>query len=652
MDALRTRSCGPPVTPRLAGAAVGLTLLCALAVPALGQPAFVARVDRAQVALGESFRYEVSLSVEAGRADGYRAPDFKGFRVLAERPSQSTQIQMGGGGTFTRTIYGWRYDLEPLQPGTLTIGSARVRADGRELKTEPVTVTVGAASGGGRAAPNPAPAPSPRPRRWPGLGLGSPLDDLFADDDPTPAPASPPASGSFVRAVPSKTQVFVGEPVVVEWLLCLVERQDKYQTLTEPRTDGFWMEELPVPTAQGSLALTPQNHGGRVYLVAPLMRKALFPLHEGKLTVTPMESEISQVDFFGRVLRTERLRAEPLVIEAVPLPTAGRPAGFDPANVGRFTLSAQVDRDRVNVGEAVTLTLAVSGEGNLRKLEPPKLPALPGWKSYQPKVDVKLDKANGVTGTKTLEYLLLPERAGATVIPSIELAFFDPAARAYMTESSAPLQIEVTHDGSAGGASQAANAPPGSAVAMAGVENVLPAEIRPPRTRPSLRRDLGTTFYRSRGFLLVLLAPPVAFGFTVVASRMREKLGQDTRRRRRRETRRLVRQSLRAAEAHLEAGLALPFFIEIDRVLREVLTSRLGRKVTGLSREELRPLLGRSGLGEPVAERIIAELEECDRARFAPGSVDTADMRASLERAAELIFYVEKAPVETEEFAS
>jgi len=131
----------------------------------------------------------------------------------------------------------------------------------------------------------------------------------------------------------------------------------------------------------------------------------------------------------------------------------------------------------------------------------------------------------------------------------------------------------------------------------------------------------------------------------VLVGRLREKLSQETERGRRRKTRRLVRQRLRAAEQHLDGGRASAFYIEIDRVLREVLMARLDRPIAGLSREELKTLVAASGLGPELAERMAAELEECDRARFAPGSMGTGDMRASLERAAELIFLLEKAPV-------
>jgi len=112
----------------------------------------------------------------------------------------------------------------------------------------------------------------------------------------------------------------------------------------------------------------------------------------------------------------------------------------------------------------------------------------------------------------------------------------------------------------------------------------------------------------------------------------------------------MVRKHLGAAVAHRDAGRAPAFYIEIDRVLREVLAARLGRGVTGLRRDELEALLAERGMPPDVTARVLAELEACDQARFAGGG-DTegaAAMGAALERADELIGVVEKATLREE----
>ena len=624
---------------------VGLMIVTAAGAARAAEPSFVARVDRTQVGAGESFTLEITLSVEGGRVDGYRAPDLRGLRALAERPSQSTQMQMGSGGTFVRHVYGWHYEVLAPDRGTFTVGSARVRVDDHELRTEKITITV--------VDSGPTPT-ARRPSRGFPHGIpnpGLPFPGMGVEDDSPPAETEQGRGRrNFLRVQSSKIKAYVGDQIKVEWFLYLTERQDKYGTTAEPRTDGFWVEDLPVANLHTGLSLTQQTYEGRSYLVAPLMRKALFPLHPGRLTISPLESEISRVDFFGATLRTERLKTEPLTVEVLPLPTAGQPPKFDTSAVGHFTLRADVDRDRVNVGEAVTLKLAISGQGNLRKLAAPALPRLDGWKVYEPKVSVTLEPGERVVGSKVVEYLLLPERPGVTNIPPFSLAFFDPERGSYDSEKSNPLRIEVSADAVQPAGARPANVATGivasgSTAAASGGENVLALDIRPLRNRPTLRRDLGASFYQSRGLGIVVAVPPLALALTAFIGFARERLSKETEGTRRRKLRRLARRRLRTTEAHLKEGRLAQAFGEIERVLREFLTGKLGTQIAGLSWDELRSTLAQAGVAPTLVDATLAALEDCDRARFSPGSLSREEVRTARDRAGEIILQLERAPL-------
>jgi hypothetical protein len=594
-------------------------------------PSFLAEVDRNQVAAGEVFIYQVTLNVADQSVEEFQPPEWKGLRVVhaPQGPNRSTQMQIGGGGTFIQNSFSWQFQLSPLpgQKGSLTIGPARIEVDGRVLRSNVVSLRVTA--GGAGSAPSAAAAPPP---------------PQAAPSGDAPPPLASAAQGSFLRVVPDKQRAYVGEQITVGWYLYITQRQDKYDTVTEPRTDAFWTEDLTSPTARNRLTLTQEMVGGQAYQVALLFKKALFPLRAGRLTISPLESEVSQVDFFGSVARNQRLKSDATVIEAMPLPRAGQPANFDPAAVGRFSISAALDRTEVGVGEAVTLTVELEGEGNIRQLRPPKVPKLEGWKSYEPKVAVNVVPGDTISGRKTVEYLLLPERSGTTVFPSFEIAYFDPAAKVYRVEKSEPLRVVV-----AGGA--AAAAPTGTAGSApsvsppAGVENVLSAEIRPIHARPTLRRDLGASFYRSRLFGAIVIVPPLGLVLAALAGRVRGRLTEDNQRSRRRRVRQMVRKRLGAAERHRQTGNTAACFIEVERVLREVLTARLGTPVSGLRMDELRALLRERGLPAAETDRLIAELEQCDAARFAPGAVSPEATAAALERAGDLMLAIEKAPL-------
>lgn len=606
------------------------------AVTAFGQgTTFTARAGRNPVGVGETFRFEVSLSLDNTRMEDYRPPDFRGFRIVAQQPSQSTQIQMGGGGGFMRQVYSWTYQLIPLQKGKLTIGPASVRVDGRELHTDKVAVTV--------VESGQAPAPPPRqPRGIPGFpGSSFFFPDLDSDDTPPPPPEPLPAGRrNFLRVVPSKTRVFVGEQVTVEWALYLVERQNNYAPTKEPRTDGFWSEDLDVPQNRGGLSLSEQVIDGRVYLTAPLMRKALFGLRPGKYTVTPLEADISRVDFFGATVRSEHLKADPVSIEVVPLP-AGAPAGFDSAAVGHFNLAAEIDRDHVQVGDAVTLKLRLDGEGNLRKISLPSLPRLDGWKVYEPKVSVQINHADIVGGSKVAEYLLLPERPGQSTIPALTFSYFDTKSAAYATLRTTPIVLTVTGQALAvPSSSSPASATPGASAS----ENLLAIDVRPLRTRPSLRRNVGSLLFHSPALLGVVIAPPLLLGLVSGLGFARSRLGRETEGKRLRKLRRSANKRLRTATTLLRENRLAPALAEIERVLSEFLSGKVGRPVSGMSRDELRTALARLGAGNALSETTAATLDVCDRARFAPGSINPEEASRTIDRASEIIEAFEKLP--------
>jgi hypothetical protein len=603
-------------------------------------PSFTARLGRTTVGVGDTFPFEVTLSYDSGRMEDYRRPDFRGFRVLGEQPSQSTQIQMGGGGSFMRHTYSWTYQLAPLQKGKLTIGPASVRVDGRPLSTDKVTVNVVEAG----QAPAPPQQRQRMPRGIPGFpGSNFFFPDLEPEEEPEPPPP-PAAAGSgisagrrnFLRVVPSKTKAFEGEQITVEWSLYLSGQQSNYAPSKEPRTDGFWVEDLDVPNQGGRLSLSQQMVDGRVYLTGPLLRKALFGLKPGKYTVTPLEADISRANFFGATVQSEHLKTDPLTFEILPLPP-GAPAGFDTSAVGQFRLAAAIDRDHVQTGDAITLKLTLEGDGNLNKIPLPTLQPFPGWKIYDPKVSVELRRRDHISGSKTAEYLLLPEQPGETTIPSFAFSYFNPQKNSYATLRTEPIRVWVTGEArpqSAPAVSRAPSTPAG--------ENLLAPEVRPIRNRAALRRDLGTLLYRSPVMLGIVLAPPGLLALVGLWGVARARMSQETESKRRRKLRRSANKRLRTASAYLQAGKLAPSLAEIERVLREFLTGKIGRTVAGMSHDELRAALEAIGAPKVLVDGTIAALDTCDRARFAPGSITPEEATGAIDRAGEIIEDFEK----------
>jgi hypothetical protein len=595
--------------------AIALASAAAPAARAQQGPSFTAALDRDVVTPGTPFAFEVSLSAGAEDVSGYRDPDFGSLEVVSSFPSQ---MQFSNGQSVVQKL-SWRYELvAPSGKGPFTIGAARVRVGGRELATKPVTVRVSGAGG-----------------LFPGV---SPK----ASSGPPAVSASDPDAVASIRAAASKTRVYVGEQVKVGWYLYLTESQRNFESKVQPRADGFWSEEIPSPNPPRQLSFTDRYVDGRHYQVAVLLERALFPLQAGKLTVTPMEADVSSGGgdfFFPRPVRVRHLVSEPLTIEAIPLPTEHKPAGFTPGNVGRYTIEAAVDRAQVAVGDAVTLTVTAKGIGNVRNLRMPELPALDGWKRYEPKASVDVQPGDETAGSSSIEWLLRPERPGTATIPALTLATFDPVEKQYKELRTAPIEVVVTGEAAPAAAGPAAPTPSG------GAENVLAAQIRPIRVRARPAGAGAATFVHSAAFKATLAAPPLMFLALVFGGRLRARLGGETDATRRRRLRARAHRRLHDADAHRAAGRIGDAYVEIERVLREVLTERLGTPVGGLRLDEIGALLRGRGLGEAEAARVVAALAACDEARFAPPAGAGASERATaaLTEAEEIIALVEKA---------
>ena len=175
----------------------------------------------------------------------------------------------------------------------------------------------------------------------------------------------------FLRAVADKATPYVGEQVTVTLYLYTRESlRGPPATELEPTMDGFWVHDLLEGAQSREQRQVVQ---GAVYAVYPLRRFAAFPLRSGELTISPMALRIdtsSVFDMLGGRRRGEPVvsrKSEPLVFQVKPLPERADPQG-EPL-VGRFTIESKLDRASSATGDAVTLTVVVRGQGNVRDVK-------------------------------------------------------------------------------------------------------------------------------------------------------------------------------------------------------------------------------------------------------------------------------------------
>ncbi len=135
------------------------------------------------------------------------------------------------------------------------------------------------------------------------------------------------------------------------------------------------------------------------------------------------------------------MRANPL--EVLPFPQKEKPPGFS-GLVGRFAIEGGLSGKEVHVGDSVTLTVRLSGTGNVNRLPDLKMPALGHLKTYadEPVLETRV-LADGLSGSKTMKWALVPDGAGDYTIPPFAISYFDPETEAYVTRKTQPFSLKV-----------------------------------------------------------------------------------------------------------------------------------------------------------------------------------------------------------------
>jgi hypothetical protein len=584
-----------------------VALLLAGGVVVAQDATFTATVSPASVGVGDRFQVSFTFSGTEANVSGFRPPDLSQFVVLGG-PSQSTSMQFINGRSSASVSY--TYVLSSRQQGKFTIGAASVEYRGSTLRSNPVTVDI----------------VEGKPRQTPEQEAGS--------------------ENVFVRVTADKQRVRRGEQLTLTYKLYTLVQVSTYNISKSPQYEGFWVEEIE---QSSSPTLGLETYEGKQYRVATIRRSALFPTRTGLLRIEPMEvkcavhlpGQRSSNDpfslfndpFFQRLRPIEmELRTNALTITVDSLP-AGAPAHFEGA-VGKFTLTASVDKQEVKAGDPVTLKVTVSGSGNVKLLTLPQ-PQLPAdLESYEPKVSENISREGGVVrGRKSADYLLIPRNAGRRVIEPMKFTYFDLEKQSYMTLTSPRFEITVTPGRELAG---------GAAMASKTDVQLLGDDIRFIKLSAGEFRPLQSSPFAGTGIYLGIAAPPALFLGALVYRRSIERSRRNRGSERARRAAREAAKRLKLAKKLLAAGNAESYHAEISNALMGYLESKLHRSRSTLTLEDALAELQRRGVGADATGQLQSCVERAEYARFAPGA-DTREARLdAYESAAAAIERIEE----------
>lgn len=172
--------------------------------------------------------------------------------------------------------------------------------------------------------------------------------------------------------------------------------------------------------------------------------RALFPLLPGSYTVpaATLQYSLPDGDDYFSPPRTYSTMSAPETFTAIALPASGKPVGFIGA-VGEFRDTLRTDGSTLRVGDPFTVTMRLSGVGNLRLLARPALDI--DWATTVPGEErVYWDSAGTVVrGAKEFDWVVTPRIAGEMVLPETRYDFFNPTSRRYEFATTPSLRVMV-----------------------------------------------------------------------------------------------------------------------------------------------------------------------------------------------------------------
>lgn len=571
-----------------------------------------------RVEAGENFR--VSFKVTTQDVDDFRSGlhSTDVVEVIAgPYTSSESSFQMVNGHTSSSSSITYTYTLYAAKSGVYNIPAAHARVGGKQISSSAAKVTVvGSAQGRGNNSPK-----------------------MHEDDNYQPhmRAAGSVISGRdlFIKVSANKKKVYEQEPILLTYkvytLVDLTQLEGKMPELT-----GFHTQEIPLPQ-QKSFHIERVN--GKPYRTVTWSQYVMYPQMTGKM-------EIPSITFKGIVVQQNRsvdpfeaffnggsgyvevkrnIVAPSIKIDVLPLPQ--KPANFS-GGVGKFNISAQLNKNELKAGDPLSLRIVVGGIGNLKLIKQPVVNFPKDWDKYDPKVTDKTKlTSNGLEGNMIYDILAVPRNQGHYTIPPVELTYYDTSLNQYKTIKTQSFEIEVAKGD-------------GSRSSVVDYSKDQPKDIKDIKKGDAELHSVDNFFFGSVGYMMSLLIPFVAFVALLVIFRKRAIDNADLVKMKGKKANKIATKRLRQANKLMLAGKSNEFYDEVLRALWGYVGDKLNMPAEKLSRENISEKLQSHNVDDNTISKFLSAIDDCEMMRFAPGDPE-GNMNKTFESAMTAIMEIE-----------
>jgi tetratricopeptide (TPR) repeat protein len=548
-----------------------------------------------RVSVGEQFR--LSYTVNTQNVSDFRAGNIPAeFEVLiGPNRSMQSSYQMINGHTSQSSSITYTYIVAATKGGSYTIPAAHVVVDGKKIASNALTIKVIGSTGSNSRPYNDDEGEEVRE-------MGSRIS----------------GSDLFIKVSANKKRVYEQEPILLTYKVYTLVQLSQLRG-DMPDLKSFYTQEVDLPQ-QKSFSLETVN--GRPYRTCTWSQYVMFPQTTGKLHIPAITFEgvvIQQnrnVDPFeaffnggsGYVEVKKKIEAPGIEIQVDPLPQ--RPATFS-GGVGKFNISAQLDKTETKANDPITLRIIVSGTGNLKLIKQPVINLPKDFDKYEPKVteQTKLTTA-GIEGSKIYDVLIVPRHQGKYDIPPVEFTYFDTSTKRYETVKTETFHLDVAKGSGASAVSD-----------FSGQDELqeLNKDIRFIKTGDADQHLTGDYFFGSTAYWITIAALVLVFITLFVIFRQRAIDNANVTAMRGKKANKVATKRLKQAARLMTDNKPGEFYDEVLRALWGYVGDKLNIPVAQLSHDNISSKLAERGVHQSIIDKFIGALDECEFERYAPG---------------------------------
>jgi len=553
-----------------------------------------------QVQVGQRFQVTWELN---GNGSNFIAPEITDFQVLGG-PNQSTSMQFINGNMSQSISYS--YVLRAAKEGEFTIAPAKIKLNGNVVESNALTINV--IQGAQQA------------------NTGNQQGASSQQQQQQQQQQTKSTSGDkdlFARVEVSKKSAYLGEKVIIDLKIYNRVTLVNLDGWKLPSFEGFWSKET---SSNQQFQWQNEIVDGVQYQTGLVKQFVVYPQKTGDATINPLEftaivrerssgrSRSVFDQFFGGYEDTQRaVKSNSVTINVQPYP-AGKPSDFSGLS-GNLKMTASLDRSETKSNEAVNLKVTVSGEGNLYQLQPPALEFPPDIEVYDPKTadNIKIG-ANGISGSRTFEYVLIPRYAGTFKIGPFSFSYFDSSSGKFKTDTQEAFDLIVEK-----GKADEASSP---SVNITNKEDIqlIGSDIRYIKQGQYPIENGKSFFYRSVPFYGAVGFPILLFVLLIGYAEYQRSQGNDLGRLKSKRATGLAKKRLTKAKKLWDESKTALFYEEVFKALSDYAADKFQIPVSALSKDKIKAVLASKDVPEETVSAFIGVLDKTEFARFAPGA--------------------------------